>query len=368
MSESVTVILDDIFKIRHKAEARANALSDELLTVLLNAHAQLVALLAGVEARTLGGKSWEDAGNSRRKAFLEMQKAEVERLVGELFAEMEQPVLAATYDDMAYTTTRTVAALGFEASPFVGFTKPEVVAWAASTMVDGLVLNEWLGKMSRSTADRIVQAGREALVLGMGSAKAARHLKAKGIMGTVPQLETLARTYLLTASNFAGETAIERLDERTGSRLLKGWKYVATLDGRTCPVCGADDGKFFAKDQPRPRLARHGNCRCTYVPVARSWRDFGIDIPELAPVKRPAVKHDARLVHHRDGSTSTKFTPRSGEQTSENYNQWLTRQLHEDPAFVRGILGKTRFDLFQRGKITLEGMRVDGRVKRLVEL
>lgn len=68
------------------------------------------------------------------------------------------------------------------------------------------------------------------------------------------------------------------------------------------------------------------------------------------PVERNAVKHEARTVHHRDESSSTRFKIAEVEHTTENYNQWLTRQLKEDPAFVRSILGKTRFELFKAGK------------------
>lgn len=359
-----TSILDDILKTHHRVEARANALSEELLEALTNAHAELVATLAGVEARTLSGKSWDEAGVRQRKAFLETQKAEVERLMASLFRDMEQPILAAVYDDMLYTTRQTMATLGVSVPALaVTLSETAVVAWATATTVDGFLLNEWLGHMSASTASRIVQAGREALILGMGSSKAARHLKAKGILGTVPQLETLARTYLLTASNYARETSIERMDRESEGRILAGWKYVAALDGRTCPLCGVDDGKVFSKDAPRPKLARHRNCRCTYVPVVKRKEETG-----LPPVERRAVKHESRLVHHKDGSTSTRFRPVSSEGTTETYSQWIQRQLHEDPAFVRGVLGKTRFDLFSKGKITLDKMRVDGRIKRLAEL
>ena len=37
-------------------------------------------------------------------------------------------------------------------------------------------------------------------------------------------------------------------------------------------------------------------------------------------------------------------------------------------SFVRSILGKACFELFESGKITLEKMTVDGRIRRLSEL
>lgn len=55
------------------------------------------------------------------------------------------------------------------------------------------------------------------------------------------------------------------------------------------------------------------------------------------------------------------------EKTAETYSQWIQRQLKEDPDFVRSIFGKTRFELLASGKLTLEKMVVDGRIKRLSE-
>lgn len=95
---------------------------------------------------------------------------------------------------------------------------------------------------------------------------------------------------------------------------------------------------------------------------------MGIDMDELKKAPRNAVKHEGHTVHHRDGSTSTRSKVISAEQTHETYNEWIRRQLKEDPDFVRSILGKTRFELFKSGKLSLEKMVVDGRIKRLSEL
>lgn len=70
----------------------------------------------------------------------------------------------------------------------------------------------------------------------------------------------------------------------------------------------------------------------------------------LSPLS--VVSRGAWSTHHRDGTTSTKFSVASAEHTMENYNQWITRQLKEDPAFVRRVLGKTRFELLESGTIS----------------
>jgi len=105
-----------------------------------------------------------------------------------------------------------------------------------------------------------------------------------------------------------------------------------------------------------------------YVPVAPAWRQLGADVDDLDEVERAAVKESGRTVHHRDGSTSTKFTVESVDHTQETYAQWIQRQVHDDPDFARQVLGKTRYELLKRGKITLDRMVVDGRIRRLTEL
>jgi hypothetical protein len=73
----------------------------------------------------------------------------------------------------------------------------------------------------------------------------------------------------------------------------------------------------------------------------------------------PAVKHSARTVQHRDGSTSTKFTIESVEHTKETYQTWLKRMAKEDLAFVRSVLGNKKADLFMAGELTLSRARFE---------
>ena len=139
------------------------------------------------------------------------------------------------------------------------------------------------------------------------------------------------------------------------------------MPGRTCLICGNDDGKLYSLDEERPILQRHINCRCMYLPVV-DWK--GIGIPELdgQRTERSAVKHTRRTVHQRDGTASTKFSVMGVDHTTEDCNQWITRQLQEDPAFVKRVLRKTRFELLEKGEISLEKLVVDGRIKRLSEI
>ncbi len=353
-------IFDEVLKQQHRVEARANALADEMVAALEAARSDLTGQLAALRVRFLSAATWQEESLARRKAFLEAQRAEVERLIKEIYRDKASVALDAVHDAMNYAQTQT-AHYTRARGPLFGLGIPRldlatVQAWAEATTIEGLTMTEWLGRMAASSADKIVQAGRQAMIEGMTVQQTARLIRQKGIEGSRPQIESVARTFLLSASNYAREQALEAI----GGDLGFSWLYVATLDGRTCPVCGVDDGKLFKRNQERPHLPRHINCRCCYVP------DLGDG--SLPNVERAAVKHDERTVHHRDGSTSTAYTVASVEHVRENYSEWITRQVRDDPAFVRQVLGKTRFELLQADKISLTKMVVDGRIKKLSEL
>ena len=80
------------------------------------------------------------------------------------------------------------------------------------------------------------------------------------------------------------------------------------------------------------------------------------------------MKHGGRTVHHRDGSTSTKFKVKDVDFFHGTYQEWMRRQLEEDPAFVRKVLGPARFELFKSGKLTLDKMVTAGKIKKLSDL
>ena len=361
--------IDDlILKTQHYIEARGNALADELVATLQGAKEVIVGRMAELQARHLTGKPWEAESYARKRAYLEAQREVIDKLIAEIYAEMPRKAVEAAFDSMAYAEEEIGQGLAQITSNHLSIaevTLAAVAAWAAVKTIDGLLITEWFDKLSKSTADRIVMAGREALILGLPLQGTARLIHQKGIEGGIPTLEAISRTFLHAASKQANEAVIER-----NSDLIDSVRYDAILDGRTCAICGVDDGKVYRLDEPRPDLPRHLSCRCHY----HSMIGKAHNIPPLVMKDgtvldgRTAHKHEKRTVHHRDGTTSTKFKGKSVERTKETYSQWITRQVKEDPEFARKVLGKTRFELIRDGKLTLERMVVDGRIKRLSEL
>jgi len=83
----------------------------------------------------------------------------------------------------------------------------------------------------------------------------------------------IARTEMLDALRRAGH-----LQDQLNKDVLRGWMWHAELDSRTCPSCWSQHGSIHPVDEMGPNDHQQG--RCARVPVTRTWRDLGYNIPE----------------------------------------------------------------------------------------
>lgn len=138
-----------------------------------------------------------------------------------------------------------------------------------------------------------------------------------------------ARTVAHTALQHVATTArMETL--KANDDIVKGYRWVSTLDGRTSSQCRSLDGREFEFGKG-PMPPAHPNCRSTITPVLKTWRELGIDMPEGPAGTRAS----------QGGQVSAELT----------YYQWLKTQ----PAgFVEEALGPTRAKVFLDGGIDAE--------------
>ena len=150
-----------------------------------------------------------------------------------------------------------------------------------------------------------------------------------GEAGKLGQLSKAGAMHAFRNSVYANtRTALQSFANETMQRVYKDnekyfgdgkskykYKYLATLDNRTCLVCAALDGKLYKSLEDVPSLPQHRGCRCIVIPF------FDIE-------------NDVRA--SKDGYVSSKVT----------FEDWLEEQ---DEKTQREVLGTTRFKMFKDG-------------------
>ena len=201
---------------------------------------------------------------------------------------------------------------------------------ALKTPFSGKVLSEWTQQLGRQTLARFNQAVKLGLVNGETVDQVARRIRGlrkngfrDGVLGWQRyEAQTLARTAMSHAQSQAREAMLE-----ANSRLLKGWKWSAALDTKTCVACANLDGKLFHKGENRPQIPLHFGCRCSWVGVTKSFRDIGIDIDDVPKGHRWTMNGDV--------------------PADTTYGKWIGTQTRGTQLEA---LGRGRFDRFKAGE------------------
>ena len=202
------------------------------------------------------------------------------------------------------------------------------------TLPNGKVLEKSFRGLAESQADLFAKTVRNGLLTGESTDKLARRLKGRlrfGQPGSARQIAqaggevtsvanhqvmALVRTSLNQVANEASQQVY-----RANQDVTKRYRYVATLDGKTSPICRALDGQEFEYGKG-PKPPQHFNCRSTTVPVI-DYEGLGVTPPP--PSKRRS----------RDGLVPANQT----------YGQWLHNQSKETKA---DILGPEKVPYFNR--------------------
>ena len=206
----------------------------------------------------------------------------------------------------------------------------------AVTLPNGKVLAKSFRGLAESQADLFAKTVRNGLLTGESTDKIARRLKGRlrfGDFGPLSvrqlaqaggeltsvanyQVIALVRTSLNQVANEASQQVY-----RANQDVTKRYRYVATLDGKTSPICRALDGQEFEYGKG-PKPPQHFNCRSTTVPVI-DYEGLGLTPPP--PSKRRS----------RDGLVPANQT----------YGQWLSNQSKATKA---DVLGAEKVPYFNR--------------------
>ena len=140
------------------------------------------------------------------------------------------------------------------------------------------------------------------------------------------------RTLLQSFAEEARERVYKDNEQYFGDGEYK-YEYLATLDARTCLVCGNYDGKKFKSLEDAPHVPQHRNCRCLIIPYFD-------------------IKDDTRA--SKDGQVSSKT----------DFATWLEEQ---DENTQKEVLGATRYKMYKEG-VKFEQFVDNGEVLTLPEL
>lgn len=204
---------------------------------------------------------------------------------------------------------------------------------ATITLPNGEVVSKAFNGIVESQAELFSQVVRNGLLTGETTSEIAKRLIGRlqlGQKGSVRQIAeaggqatkaanhqvmTLVRTSINQVANAASQQVYEANQDIT-----KKYRYVATLDQRTSPICRALDGQEFDYGKG-PTPPQHFNCRSTTVPII-DYEGLGFSPPP--PGRRASM----------DGPVPV----------NQNYGEWLEKQPQKVQAEV---LGKKKVRYFE---------------------
>lgn len=194
----------------------------------------------------------------------------------------------------------------------------------------GLLLQRFVRGWADADRERVVGVIRRGYFEGQTTEQIVRAIvgtKANRYRdGIIDVSRRTARTVTHTALQHVATTA--RMETfKANEDIVKGYRWVSTLDGRTSAQCRSLDGREFEIGKG-PVPPAHPNCRSTITAVTRTWRELGIDLPEFSATTRAS----------QDGQVRADLT----------YYQWLKTQ---PASFVEEALGATRAKVFLDGGI-----------------
>jgi SPP1 gp7 family putative phage head morphogenesis protein len=198
----------------------------------------------------------------------------------------------------------------------------------ATNVQDGLLTGETTQQIARQLVGNLEFGDIGPLTKGqIRAAKlSVKEIMAKGGSLTKManhQVMTLTRTSINQVANKASQQVY-----KANSDLTSKYRYVATLDSKTSPICRELDGQEFVYGKG-PEPAQHFNCRSTTVAVI-DYDKIQEKHPNVKPPSKPLGKRAAA-----GGSVPSNTT----------YGKWLQKQ----PASVKSkTLGKEKAKYFDR--------------------
>ena len=243
-------------------------------------------------------------------------------------------------------------------------TPQQLRAVVDDSLVRGALASDWWDRLGSNTKNKITKG----IQLGIAEGEGMGQIKARLLGRTTGQFETIevgGKTVRravrvggwIQASNREAEAVIRTSVHTVASKVrdetyknnldvIDQIESVATLDGRTTPLCASYDGLRWNAENHEPvgghgkiyrSTPRHWGCRSTHVPV----------IGELDRLDKIAKNKGIKIPR------ATKASIQGPQRATMNMDKWLRKQSNEMQDKIVG--GKTKGNLFRnKTKLTLK--------------
>jgi SPP1 gp7 family putative phage head morphogenesis protein len=250
-----------------------------------------------------------------QQARLTALLSDVEGLLRHDFRNIHRDLQQTLADVAELTGPRTAAAVNAAVGERVltlGLSRPVLRALVDDLLIEGAPAQEWWQRQAAWVRQRFHDEMRRGITLGEGLSEL--KTRVRGLMDTEEHsAERIVRTSLESINNIAREHLY-----RANARAVRGVQWITALDTLVCVICAPLSGKVWSvpdhrplgHNKPFPGVLAHWSCRCTQIPVVR-------------------------------GQSAT---------LDQTFEQWLRKQSDSNQ---RKVLGTTRFELWQAGKIRL---------------
>ncbi len=187
----------------------------------------------------------------------------------------------------------------------------------------GETLYDRLSDTTNQSLKRIKGRLLQGLIAGKAISEISKEIT-KALKTSFERIQLINRTEIMRSSNSGIMSAY-----KNNKHVVKGFIYMATLDLKTCSICGSYDGNEYGWGETKPVLPLHPRCRCVYSPKLIS----------------PDVFKD------RFGVTVSDFPLKNYNRPT--WNEWMARQIKRGNLDNANLINKVfnsreNFDQFKK--------------------
>jgi len=245
----------------------------------------------------------------------------------------------------------------------VALSKPFSVSVNGGTATIG----DWISGIPSSERRRIEETVSNGVVNGNTTRDIVRNVfgtvkeqKSGDGNGAIIKTRRGVDSFVRTAINHISSVTREELYKKNKD-MLKGVRWISTLDSRTTPICQSRDNNLYPINEG-PRPPAHIACRSVTSVEVKTFRDLGIDIEEpenstraylAIPEKMNVTQYRRKLA--KDGITKAQqdkiIKSLSGQTQDQDFSTFLSRQTKE---FQETVLGVERTRLYREKSLSLK--------------